>query len=66
MLGSATESSGKFVMRVDRVDDEWVSGVVVAGKAKAMLKYNEVYEGEPITVRRSFCAWSPLEVPADA
>jgi len=52
---------GKFGMRVENVGDEWISGSVVSGVAKAMLDYNRVYVGEPITVRRSFCTFTPME-----
>ena len=45
---------GMFVMRVDRQDDEWAYGVVVGGKARAMLDYNERTVGDDITVRLSF------------
>lgn len=46
---------GKFAIQVTRQCDEWVTGVIIQGMAKAMLDYNEKYEGEEITVRKSFC-----------
>ena len=45
---------GTFVMRVDGQDKEWAHGVVVGGKARAMLDYNERTAGDEITVRLSF------------
>jgi hypothetical protein len=42
---------GKFQMRVDRIDGEWVEGVIVSGTAQAMLDYNVRETGEDITVR---------------
>jgi hypothetical protein len=53
---------GTFAMRVDKLDDEWATGVVIGGKAKAMLDYNECDVGDEITVRRSFCQFT--EQPA--
>ena len=43
---------GKFNMFVNRVAGEWVEGVIVSGKAKALLEYNERETGEEITVRQ--------------
>lgn len=45
---------GIFSLRVTEVCDEWLSGIVVDGRAKAMMYYNEKGEGEPITMRKSF------------
>lgn len=45
---------GQFVFRVTGMNDEWVSGEIVSGVAKAMLDYNVREAGEDITVRRSF------------
>lgn len=35
-------------------EDEWISGVIVQGTAKAMLHYNVREVGESITMRGSF------------
>lgn len=50
---------GTFVLRVTGRSDEWVSGVIVSGKASAMLPYNEVFKGEELTMRTSFCTFTP-------
>lgn len=46
---------GLFVMRLDKISDDWGSGVIVEGRASALLHYNVKEEGDPITVRLSFC-----------
>jgi len=45
---------GRFFMRVTGQFDEWLSGVVVAGTAKAMLDYNVKEAGDEVTLRKSF------------
>lgn len=45
---------GRFFMRVTGQCDEWLSGVVVAGTAKAMLDYNVKEAGDELTIRKSF------------
>ncbi len=45
---------GKFALRVDSQDDEWLTGEVVGGTAKAIMDYNIKEKGDPITVRKSF------------
>ena len=50
---------GTFAGRLVSVDGEWATLVVVGGKAKAMLEYNERHRGEEVTVRRSFCVFTP-------
>ena len=52
---------GAFTAKLTLVTDTWISGVIVSGKAQAMLAYNEREEGEEITVRRSFCSFTPVE-----
>jgi hypothetical protein len=49
---------GIFAMRVTQIDEEWATGIVTGGKAKAMLDYNEREIGEEVTVRRSFCTFT--------
>lgn len=51
---------GRFVMRVTEAGDEWVTGIVIDGKAGAMLAYNEKEIGEEVTVRRSLCHFTPF------
>lgn len=52
---------GTFVGILTRVDNTWADVLITSGKAKAMLDYNESYEGESVTVRRSFCTFTPVE-----
>jgi len=49
---------GKFQMRVDRIDGEWVEGVIVSGTAQAILDYNVRETGEDITVRASLATFT--------
>lgn len=51
---------GKFQMRVTDIRNEWVDGVVTAGKAGAMLRYNEVPAGEEITIRAEFAKFTEV------
>ncbi len=46
---------GTFDMQITSVNDEWAEGVIVKGRAKALMDYNEKETGETITVRISFC-----------
>lgn len=52
---------GVFCGTVNSVNDEWANVTVTSGKAKAMLHYNECGPGEKLTVRRSFCTFTPLD-----
>lgn len=51
---------GIFHLAVDSIDGEWITGTIIAGKAKAMLDYNEREKGEQITIRESFCTFTPI------
>lgn len=51
---------GVFVARLTSVDDVWATGVVVSGKARAMLDYNEREVGEEVTIRRSFSVFEEV------
>lgn len=42
---------GTFRMRALSVHGEWLTGVIVDGVAKAIMRYNVAYEGDEITVR---------------
>ena len=44
---------GKFRLLASSVSEEWISGTISKGKAGALLSYNEVEQGEEITIRRS-------------
>lgn len=50
---------GEFVMHVTSVTDDFASGTVVEGEAVAFLLHNVAYSGDPITVRISFCTFTP-------
>lgn len=52
---------GTFVAKLTRLDDTWATAVIVTGKATAMMEYNEREKGEEVTVRRSFCSFTPVE-----
>lgn len=49
---------GKFNMLVNRVAGEWVEGVIVSGKATALLECNERETGEEITVRQCLATFT--------
>lgn len=53
---------GKFVLLVSSQSEEWISGTIVSGTARAMMDYNIKEAGEEITVRKSFLS-SATEVP---
>ena len=44
---------GQFRMKLIHQDETWATGVIIQGKAKAILPYNEVKKGEEVTVRKS-------------
>lgn len=52
---------GTFKMRVLGVTREWVTGVIVEGRAQAFLDYNVKEEGEEVTVRDSLCSLTWIE-----
>lgn len=56
----SSSRKGRFVARLTAVDDTWATGVIVSGKAGAMLSYNERDVGEEVTVRREFCSFTPM------
>lgn len=45
---------GTFVMKIETQDDIWAYGVIVGGKADALLDYNVKTAGDPITIPISF------------
>ena len=49
----ASNRKGKFQIQVISTDETWVTGIIIYGKAKAICEYNEVYQGESVTLRRS-------------
>ena len=48
-----SQRKGTFFARLTYVNDEWATGIILAGHAHAMMEYNERDKGEEITVRRS-------------
>jgi hypothetical protein len=56
----SSQRKGKFRMKLTHQDKTWASGIIIKGKAKAMLAYNEVEKGEEVTVRKSFCTFTIL------
>lgn len=50
-----SQRKGTFAGVLKRVDDTWADFEITAGKARAMLAYNEREKGEEVTVRRSLC-----------
>lgn len=57
------QRKGTFQMRVTGLRGEWIDGIVTAGKANAIMIYNIVLPGEPITIRDSFSYFIPLPKP---
>lgn len=51
----ASSRKGTFAGRLEKACSEWATFTITAGMADAMLQYNRRYEGEEVTVRRSFC-----------
>lgn len=51
---------GVFTGVVTQCCDTWATVLITNGTAKAMLDYNEREQGETVTVRRSFCTFTPL------
>lgn len=52
---------GKFMMRVDFLDDEFAAGEVVAGVATGLNRHWRV--GDKISVRLSFSTFTEVESP---
>ena len=44
---------GRFFVRIESEDDEWVTGEIVSGTASALLDHNVKETGEKITMRKS-------------
>jgi hypothetical protein len=51
---------GKFALRVTKIDDDWITGVIVAGKAQFISK-PAAGNGDMITLRKSFTTWKELK-----
>jgi len=52
---------GAFTGTITKIDDTWAEVLITNGRAKAMMEYNERDAGETVTVRRSFCTFTPVE-----
>jgi hypothetical protein len=50
---------GRFTAKVHAINGEWADLEIVAGRADAMLPENRAGKGEGITVRLSFCTFTP-------
>jgi hypothetical protein len=48
------DCKGKFLMKVTKLSDEWVDGILVEGQTQCLNSNNDSFKGEKITVRRSF------------
>jgi len=46
---------GKFTMKVDNVEKTWISGVIVSGTERGIMKIRDV--DDHIPVRTSFCTF---------
>ena len=53
-----SQRKGVFFGKLTHHDDVWATLEITAGKAGAMLDYNEREKGEEVTVRRAFCAFT--------
>ncbi len=51
---------GRFRMKIQSINGEWITGTITDGNAAAMCDYNEREKGEEITVRESFCTFRRL------
>lgn len=49
---------GKFTMQLTQQCDTWASGIIIKGKAKAILPENEVEKGEEVTVRKELSSFT--------
>lgn len=46
---------GKIALQVTSQDETWVTGIITAGVANAILDYNVKIQGEEITLRKTHC-----------
>ena len=53
-----SQRKGSFRIKLTHQCETWASGIIVKGKAKAILAYNEVEKGEEVTVRKSFSTFT--------
>jgi hypothetical protein len=55
-----SQRKGSFKMKLTHQNETLASGIITKGKAKAIMAYNEVEEGEEVTVRKSFTTFVAL------
>jgi hypothetical protein len=51
---------GNFQMLITADNGEWIKGKIVKGKTDTIMPYNVEYEGDFITVRKSFCTFTEV------
>ena len=51
---------GVFNLMVTNQDETWVTGLIVEGKAGAILEYNEREQFEDITIRKELCKFQAV------
>ena len=51
---------GKFRIQLIQQDETWATGIILKGKAKAILSYNEVEKGEEVTLRKSLTSFTEV------
>ena len=56
----ASTRKGKFSGKLVHQDDTWATLEITAGRASAMLPYNECARGEEVTVRRELCMFTEV------
>jgi uncharacterized protein (UPF0179 family) len=61
-----SDRKGTFMGKCTGFDSTWAEFEITAGKAKAMLEYNEKEKGEKVTVRQSFCIFTEQPESATA
>jgi len=55
-----SQRKGKFQMLVNDIDDDFVHGIVISGKAKAIMKYNEANVCDEVSVRKSLTTFQSV------
>ena len=51
---------GVFNLMITTQDETWVTGLIVEGKAGAILEYNEREQFENITIRKELCKFQAV------
>jgi hypothetical protein len=54
------ERKGKFTMELTHHDDAFATGIIVKGKAKAILPYNELGITDEVTILKSFSTFKEV------